>query len=328
MRFSSSLAAALLLAASQPALANVFSTVRGVVHDARHHPIGGAQISLQAADSGFVLHTATGSDGAFELPPAPLGVYRLSVAAPGFATVNEALTLASGTSPMLHIALPIAAADQTVVVSGSGGSLNAADSVTPTTLVTREEIEQTPGASRTIGMEMITDYVPGSYMTHDMLHMRGGHQTSWLIDGISIPNTKIASNVGPQIDPKDIDQVETQRGSYGAEVGDRTYGVFNVLPRNGFERNRQAELLLSAGNFYGGEAQLSLGDHSSRTAWYASLTGTRSTRHRAISFAWTPSTARTFFRFPTTPTQTTGSSRPTTTTPTGCATARTSATLS
>ena len=55
-------------------------------------------------------------------------------------------------------------------------------------------------------MEMITDFVPGAYMTHDMLHMRGGHQTSWLIDGVDIPNTKIASNLGPQIDPKDIDQ--------------------------------------------------------------------------------------------------------------------------
>jgi hypothetical protein len=125
-------------------------------------------------------------------------------------------------------------------------------------------------------MEMITDYVPGSYMTHDMLHMRGGHQTSWLIDGISIPNTKIASNVGPQIDPKDIDQLETQRGSYAADVGDRTYGVFNVLPRNGFERDREAELLLSAGNLYTGEAQFSLGDHTTKSAWYASFTGSRS----------------------------------------------------
>ena len=99
--------------------------------------------------------------------------------------------------------------------------------------------------------------------------MRGGHQTSWLIDGIAIPNTKIASNVGPQIDPKDIDSLETQRGSYASEIGDRTYGVFNVLPRNGFERSRDGELLVSAGNLYSGEAQLSLGDHSAATAWYA-----------------------------------------------------------
>ena len=50
---------------------------------------------------------------------------------------------------------------------------------------------------------------------------------------------KIGSNVGPQIDPKDIDSLEVQRGSYAADEGDRTYGVFNVLPRNGFERNRE-----------------------------------------------------------------------------------------
>src|SRR5208283_1144784 len=147
-----------------------------------------------------------------------------------------------------HIPLRLAPAVESVVVEELGISLSATDSVTPTTLITRADIEQTPGAGRTIGMEMITDYVPGAYMTHDMLHMRGGHQTSWLIDGIAIPNTKIASNVGPQIDPKDIDAVETQRGSYTAEVGDRTYGVFNVLPRNGFERSREGQLLFSAGN--------------------------------------------------------------------------------
>jgi hypothetical protein len=274
MRFAP-LASALLLAASIPAHATVFATVRGVVHDPQHRPVNGAEVTLQAVDSAFVLHATTGSDGEFELPQTPLGVYRLEVKAPGFATVTQPLTVASGTEPVMHIPLPLAPATQTVVVEASGDSATATDSVTPTTLITRAEIERTPGASRTIGMEMITDYVPGAYMTHDMLHMRGGHQTSWLIDGVAIPNTKIDSNVGPAIDPKDIDEVEAQRGSYTAEVGDRTYGVFNVLPRNGFERDREAELLLSAGNFYSGESQFSLGDHSARTAWYASLTGSR-----------------------------------------------------
>ncbi|MGA3372850.1 MAG: TonB-dependent receptor [Terracidiphilus sp.] len=272
----SSLAPAIILAASIPALANVFATIHGIVHDPEHRPIAGAQVTLQAADSAFILRATTGSDGTFELPQAPIGVYRLEVTASGFATVSQPLTVASGTNPVVHVALPIAPAIQSVVVEGLQNSLSASDSATPTTLVTRAEIDQTPGASRTIGMEMITDYVPGAYMTHDMLHMRGGHQTSWLIDGVAIPNTKIASNVGPQIDPKDIDALETQRGSYAAEVGDRTYGVFNVLPRNGFERSREGELLLSGGNQYMGETQLSLGDHDAATAWYASLTGSRS----------------------------------------------------
>ena len=267
---------ALLLASSLPALATVFATVHGVVHDPLHRPIAGATVTLRAAQSDFTLRADTDSEGEFELPQAPIGVYRLLITAPGFDTVSQPLTVASGTNPILHIALPVAAASQTIVVQGSTDSGLATDSVTPTTLITRAMIEETPGASRTTGMEMITDFVPGAYMTHDMLHMRGGHQTSWLIDGIAIPNTKIASNVGPQIDPKDIDQVETQRGSYSADVGDRTYGVFDVLPRNGFERSRDAELLFSAGNFFTGETQLSLGDHSEATAWYASFTGSRS----------------------------------------------------
>jgi len=65
------LVAVLLLAASIPALATVFATVHGVVHDPQHRPIAGAEVTLQAADSAFVLHAATGSNGEFELPQTP-----------------------------------------------------------------------------------------------------------------------------------------------------------------------------------------------------------------------------------------------------------------
>jgi hypothetical protein len=150
------------------------------------------------------------------------------------------------------------------------------DSVTPTTLVDREDIAQTPGADRTNSMAMITDYVPGAYVTHDMLHMRGGHQVDWLIDGVPVPNTNIATNLGPQIDPKDIDYLEVQRGSYDAEYGDRTYGIFNIVPRSGFERDNEAELVTSFGNWYQTNDQLNFGGHTKRFAYYASVNGNRS----------------------------------------------------
>src|SRR6201996_492415 len=259
-----------------PARATVFAAVHGIVHDPQHRPIAGAQVTLHAAGSAFFLHATTDAQGEFEITQAPIGVYRLEVSAPSFATTAQSLTLASGTNSLLHIQLDLASTTQTIEVTGATPSDLATDTVTPTTLITRADIDQTPGADRTDGMQMITDYVPGSYMTHDMLHMRGGHQTSWLIDGVNIPNTKIASNVGPQIDPKDIDSLETQRGSYASDVGDRTYGVFNVLPRNGFDYSRQGELFFYAGDLNTGELQYSLGDHSTRTAWYLSTTGSRS----------------------------------------------------
>lgn len=274
MRILRVLAAAMLAASALPAFATVFATVRGVVHDPQHRPIADASITLRSADSAFSVHAVSGADGVFTLPEAPIGVYTLQVTAPGFAQWSESITLESNTSPIVHAELSVHGSSETVTVQGSAPT--AADTVTPTTLITRAQIDQTPGAARTLSMAMITDYVPGAYMTHDMLHMRGGHQTSWLIDGVSIPNTKIASNVGPQIDPNDIDSLETQRGSYAADVGDRTYGVFNVLPRNGFERNREGELYVSGGNLYSGEASLSFGDHTEKTAWYASATGSRS----------------------------------------------------
>ncbi len=150
------------------------------------------------------------------------------------------------------------------------------DSVTPTTMLSRLDIQQTPGADRTNGMEMVTDYVPASYVTHDMLHMMGGHQVNWLIDGVPIPNTNIATNLGPQIDPRDIDYLEVYSGSYDADYGDRTYGVFNIAPRTGFEYNRECDLVFTGGNFYQTDNQISCGDHSQRFAYYVSLNGNRS----------------------------------------------------
>lgn len=99
---------------------------------------------------------------------------------------------------------------------------------------------------------------------------------SWLVDGVPIPNTDIAANVGPQFDPKDFDYLQADRGSYSAELGDRTYGVFNIAPRTGFERDKEAELVTSFGNFYQTNDQLSFGSHTQRFAYYASVNGNRS----------------------------------------------------
>jgi outer membrane cobalamin receptor len=176
---------------------------------------------------------------------------------------------------VFHFELRLGQVSQTVTVTAPVQAASV-DTATSTTLVDRDDIAQTPGADRTNSLAMITDFVPGAYMAHDMLHIRGGHQVSWLIDGVEIPNTNIGSNLAAQIDPKDIDYLEVQRGSYSSDMGDRTYGVFNVVPRTGFERNREAELVLTAGNFLQTNDQLSLGDHTAKFAWYASANGNRS----------------------------------------------------
>ena len=270
------LATALLFLLAAPlARASTLGQVQGIVHDPQHRPIAGAHIMLHAAHSDLSFTAESDNNGAFSIPAVPPGVYNITVSSQGFADLQQTIVVTSNGAEILHFPLEIAAVSQSAEVHAEVQVANV-DSVTPETMVSRAEIEEMPGADRTNSMAMVTDTTPGAYMTHDMLHMRGGHELNWMIDGVPIPNTNIASNVAPQIDPRDIDTIEIDRGSYNADVGDRTYGMFNVMPRTGFETDRAGELVTTIGSFGQTDDQLSLGNHSERFAWFAALNGNRS----------------------------------------------------
>jgi hypothetical protein len=267
--------AVLISFSSLAAFATIFGSVRGIVHDPQHRPIQGAMVMLKAQNSDWSQSQDSNDKGEFDFRSVPMGNYTVTISSQGFQQTQQVVTVQSDTRPVLHFQLALAGVKEIVAVSATPVEATM-DSVTPTTMLNREDIQQTPGADRTNGMQMITDYVPAAYVTHDMLHMRGGHQVEWLIDGVPIPNTNIANNVGPQIDPKDIDYLEVQRGSYDADYGDRTYGAFNIAPRTGFERDKECDLVISTGNYYQTNDQVSCGGHTQRFAYYASVNGNRS----------------------------------------------------
>ena len=263
---------ALLLATHLPATATVFGNVRGVVHDPQHHPVAAAQVTLQATDSQYKQARATNADGEFYFDSVPLGKYTVTVEATGFAPQSQMLTVVSGSAPVLHYALALASAKEEVTVTASPEDINP-DSPRRDILISKKQIFEYAGVDSSTSFKMITNFVPGSYMVHDQLHVRGGHQVTWAIDGVPIPNTAIASNVGPQFNPKDISYLQAETGSYAAEYGDRIFGVFNVAPNSGFERNRQAELIASYGNYNQTDDWLSFGDHTEKFAYYISGSG-------------------------------------------------------
>src|SRR5438046_3449291 len=256
------------------AFATVFGTVRGIVHDPQHRPVPNVTVTLKARTSSYTQTSQTDANGEFHFDAVPLGEYHVTASAALFASEEQTIVVLSGTAPILHFELKLSTQAESITVSADGGPAQL-ESITPTTLVDRLEIRDTPGASRSNSLALITDFVPGSYVVHDQLLVRGRHQVTWLIGGASIPNTNIASNLGPQVDPKDIDTLEAQRGSYSADYGDRTYGIFNVAPRTGFERDNEAELVLSASNFYQTDDQMNFGGHTNRFAYYASVNGNR-----------------------------------------------------
>lgn len=257
------------------ALAQVFGTVRGTVTDPQQRPVAGARIEVQAAASAFTRQTLTGDRGEFTLSALPAGSYTIEIEHGGFQTIQQALVLAIGSAPNLQFSLGLSTVTSTVQVNAPLEVTNPDASHRPVT-VDALEIQHTPGAERTSSLAFITDFVPGSYLLHDHLHMRGGHQVSWLVDGVPVPNTNISSNVGRALDPKDIETVEVSRGGFSSKYGDRTYGMINIVPRSGFEfTDREAELTATYGSLNQTNDQLSFGGHSARLAYYGSLTGNR-----------------------------------------------------
>ena len=230
---------------------------------------------VKSSSADYSQNATTGADGDFEVTSLPVGAYRVTVTHDGFSSSEQQAVVDSGSSPILHFQLAIGTVKESVSVAEAALAVNA-EQMTPSTMISRSEIATTPGANLTNSLNVITDYVPGAWITHNQLHVRGGHQVTWAIDGVPIPNTNIASNVGPQIDPKDIDYLEAQRGGYSPAYGDRTYGVFNAVPRTGFERNQEGELFTTFGTFHQTNDQVNFGSHTEKFAYYASLNGNRS----------------------------------------------------
>jgi len=255
-------------------VASIFGSVQGLIHDPQHRPVKGVQVTIHSVSSGWRRSVGSDDSGEFHFDAVPVGDYMVMVDASGFAPQQQNVSIISDREVKLHYVLTVANSKETVTVTDVAPTVNTESSTTQA-VVNREQITRTPGADQTNSLAMITNYTPGAYMVHDQLHIRGGHQVSWLIDGVPVPNTSIASNVGPQFDPKDIDYLEVQRGGFSADYGDRTYGMFNVVTRSGFERDREGEVVIGYGSYNNTNNQISFGDHTERFAYYGSLSGYR-----------------------------------------------------
>jgi hypothetical protein len=263
----------LVLLLPAPGWAAAYGTVSGIVRDDSDRPLAGARVLLESATHA-ITERQTDSTGRFDFPNVAIGHYMLTISQRDFAPVSQPVTVKAGYFPFANIVLKPPSELAEVMVTAT--RLTVVASVTPITMMSQEDIENTPGATNVNSLAMITDYVPGAYQAHDMLHMRGGHQTNWLLGGVEIPNTNIAENLGPEINPQDVQTLGIERGGYLADEGDRTYGIFNVIPKSGFSSDNQAELDVTGGNFGQTNDYVSVASHTSDFAYYASVEANRS----------------------------------------------------
>jgi TonB-dependent receptor-like protein/carboxypeptidase family protein len=249
--------------------------VRIVVRDQQNLAITNADVTVKAKDSTWSQTARTNAQGEALFVSVPFGQYQVSVKSEGFDPADGDIQVISNTQTAVQIKLSVAGLAQSVDVRPNLQTINPESSATQT-LTSREDILLQPSTDRSGSLAMITNNVPGTFVMHDHLHSRGGHGVTWQIDGVPVPNSNLASS-GAQFDPKDVASLETQRGGLSANYGDRAYGVFNVVPRSGFEDHRFGELTASYGSYRRADGYLSVGDHNAtdRFAYFGSISANR-----------------------------------------------------
>src|ERR1043165_5506813 len=105
------------------ALASVFGSIRAIVHDPQHRPVGHARITVQSRTSDWKQSADTNGDGVVQFTTVPVGEYELRVDAPGFTAPVQMVTTLSDRVQELHVQLALATAKESVEVSASADAV-------------------------------------------------------------------------------------------------------------------------------------------------------------------------------------------------------------
>src|SRR6266436_3112417 len=87
-----------LLFLSVPALATIFGTVRGIVHDPQHRPVADATVTLKTKTSAYTQTMQSDAQGEFHFDAVAVGEYVVTVEQAGFVTQEQRLTVLSGSA--------------------------------------------------------------------------------------------------------------------------------------------------------------------------------------------------------------------------------------
>ena len=226
-------------------------SVRGTVTDPSGAVIPGATVNLSSSVSGLNRTVTTNGAGQFEIPNVSFNNYQISVAASGFASLKQNLSLQSAVGTNLKLILKIAAADSTVTVEATGDLVE----TDPTfhTDVDRDMFIKVPMESQSSSLSsLVTATTPGvAADSNGLFHGLGDHASnSFSVDGQSITDqqSKVFSN---QIPSNSIQSIQVISGAPPAEYGGKTSLVIVATTRSGQGVTRPTGSLSSSFGSFG-----------------------------------------------------------------------------
>ncbi|MDE1176024.1 MAG: TonB-dependent receptor [Edaphobacter sp.] len=208
--------------------------ISGRVSDSQGAVIAGANVEVRGAGGG-VVKTKTTDAGTYLVPSLTAGDYIVTITAPGFNTVQTKVSMLVGQTPDVTTTLPLASANDTVVVSAEDIAVDTTSS-TVAGNITPDDVKDMPINGRNY-MEL-SQLVPGvrvNAITNDT--PLGGNNSGKFqinLDGLQVTQDTADASFGqPRFSPDAISQFQIITNRFDATLG-RSSGVYvNVQSKTG-----------------------------------------------------------------------------------------------
>ena len=214
--------------------AQVLGELKGQVMDATGAVVPGASVTLTQAATRVALHGVASSVGEYDFSQLNSGVYSVRVEANGFVSlVRDGVTVTTGQTVRLDLAIKPGAAGESVTVSEDAPLLQAATSDIATTIPGRQVIALPLNSRNFIQLTQLAPGVelpPGTVLPR----INGGRPRTneYLFDGISALQPEPGQVAFfPIVD--DIQEFTIEANNVPAEFGRFNGGVVNVATRSG-----------------------------------------------------------------------------------------------
>ncbi|HXY13592.1 MAG TPA: carboxypeptidase regulatory-like domain-containing protein [Terriglobales bacterium] len=223
----------------------VTAGVRGAVVDEQGAAIAGAEVTITNVETSFSRTATTGSDGEYNFPNLPLGLFKIRASHSGFqSTEQTGISLHANDSLVVNISLKIGAVNQFVTVEATPIAVQTTSGEL-SSLIQSNQVGQLPLNGRNF-MELLT-LVPGVApqeafsLTNKGLKgasdvsISGGSSNAnqWLVDGANNNDTGSQRTIliYPSVDS--IEEFKIERNSYGPEFGLSAGGQISIITKSG-----------------------------------------------------------------------------------------------
>lgn len=220
--------------------------VSGTVSDVNNAVVQGARIGIVDLGTGHSRHTAADSQGQYRVAFLPAARYRLTVEAQGFSTSTQEFTLTVGQSLVVDVSLAIKGVEEKInVVSSEGVSLQTG-SAELGGLVSQTRVSELPLNGRNVdqlallepGVVSTTNRSVGGTIHGTQININGGmgRTNRFVLDGTSITDTfnnGVGSAASTFLGVEAIQEFRVLTNSYGAEHGQSSGGVVNIVTKRG-----------------------------------------------------------------------------------------------